>query len=144
MQLMPRTAASIGKNKLLRKGKGRESLFEPKMNLILGSKYISHLMKEQVVSRNLFKVLAAYNAGPGKLRRWERLVNYKNDPLLFIESIPSKETRHFIKKVLFGLWIYRFRLNEPAPTLNQIASGSWPRYTSVAGRVSQRIFHARD
>ena len=84
------------------------------------------------LSGNLFKVLAAYNAGPGNLRKWERKLEYKNDPLLFIESIPSRETRHFIKKVMLGLWVYRFRLNELAPTLSDVAGGNWPKYMSAS------------
>ena len=128
MQLMPRTAASIGKNRKFLRGRGRDALFDPKTNLILGSKYLLHLMQAGNVSRNLFKVLAAYNAGPGNLRKWERKLEFKNDPLLFIESIPSRETRHFIKKVMLGLWVYRYRLNEPATTLTDVAGGNWPKY----------------
>ncbi len=132
MQLMPRTAASIGKNRKFLGGRGRDALFDPKTNLILGGKYLFHLMQAGNVSHNLFKVLAAYNAGPGNLRKWERKLEYKNDPLLFIESIPSRETRHFIKKVMVGLWVYRFRLNELAPTLSDVAGGNWPEYMSAS------------
>ena len=132
MQLMPRTAASIGKSNRFRRGRGRDALFDPKINLILGSKYLLHLMQTETISRNLFKLLAAYNAGPGNLRKWEQKVKYKKDPLLFIESIPSRETRHFIKKVMLGLWVYRYRLNEPALSLNDIASGNWPQYVSAS------------
>jgi soluble lytic murein transglycosylase-like protein len=144
MQLMPRTAAAIGRNKQLKKGKGRDSLFNPNLNLILGSQYITHLMEDERVSNNLFKALVAYNAGPGTLRKWERKIKYKNDPLLFIESTPSRETRHFIKKVALGLWLYRFRLNEPTPTLDQVAGGYWPKYISVGVKNSKRIQHAEN
>ena len=144
MQLMPRTAAAIGRNKQLKRGKGRDSLFNPNLNLILGSQYITHLMEDERVSNNLFKALVAYNAGPGTLRKWERKVEYKNDPLLFIESTPSRETRHFIKKVALGLWLYRFRLNEPTPTLDQVAGGYWPKYISVGVKNPKRIQHAKN
>ena len=144
MQLMPRTAAAIGRNKQLKRGKGRDSLFNPNLNLILGSQYIAHLMEDERVSNNLFKALVAYNAGPGTLRKWERKVKYKNDPLLFIESTPSRETRHFIKKVALGLWLYRFRLNEPTPTLDQVAGGDWPKYISVGVKNPKRIQHAKN
>ena len=144
MQLMPRTAAAIGRNKQLKRGKGRDNLFNPNLNLILGSQYISHLMEDERVSNNLFKALVAYNAGPGTLRKWERKVKYKDDPLLFIESTPSRETRHFIKKVALGLWLYRFRLNEPTPTLDQVAGGYWPKYISVGVKNSKRKQHAKN
>ena len=70
----------------------------------------------------------AYNGGPGNLNKWRRKSDYQGDPLLFIESIPSRETRAFVERVLTNLWIYRFRLGQPAPSLDAIAAGAWPRY----------------
>ena len=102
MQLMPRTAAEMGRDRRFRRGKGRDALFNPKINIELGSKYLSHLMYNGDKVRNLFKTLAAYNAGPGKLGRWESKINYQNDPLMFMESIPSPETRNFIEQVLLA------------------------------------------
>ena len=67
MQLMPRTAAEMGRDRRFRRGKGRDALFNPKINIELGSKYLSHLMYNGDKVRNLFKTLAAYNAGPGKV-----------------------------------------------------------------------------
>ena len=94
--------------------------------------------------RNLFKTLAAYNAGPGKLGRWESKINYQNDPLMFMESIPSPETRNFIEQVLIGLWIYRFRLDQSAPSLTQLAEGSWPHYKSVSNKKMEGFSNARN
>ena len=62
MQLMPRTAAEMGRDRRFRRGKGRDALFNPKINIELGSKYLSHLMYNGDKVRNLFKTLAAYNA----------------------------------------------------------------------------------
>jgi hypothetical protein len=53
-----------------------------------------------------------------------------NDPLMFIESLPSRETRLFIERVLANLWIYRARLGQDLPSLDAIAAGDWPAYTS--------------
>ena len=144
MQLMPRTAAAMGRDRRLKRGKGRDALFNPKINLKLGSKYLSHLMYDGNGVKNLFKTLAAYNAGPGKLGRWEVKINYQNDPLMFMESIPSPETRNFIEQVFIGLWIYRFRLDEPAPTLKQLAEGNWPHYESVSGKIIEGLSNARN
>jgi len=56
-----------------------------------------------------------------------------DDPLLFIEALPSKETRLFIERVLTNLWIYRHRLGQPAPSLERLAGGDWPRYEALDG-----------
>ncbi|MEL0110223.1 MAG: hypothetical protein VW835_00685, partial [Rickettsiales bacterium] len=76
-------------------------------------------------------VVFAYNGGPGNLKKWRRNSEYQNDPLLFIESIPSRETRVFVERVLTNLWIYRFRLGQPAPSLDAVAAGTWPRYSRL-------------
>ena len=94
--------------------------------------------------RNLFKTLAAYNAGPGKLGRWESKINYQNDPLMFMESIPSPETRNFIEQVFIALWIYRFRLDQSAPSLTQLAEGNWPHYKSVSNKKMEGFSNARN
>ena len=144
MQLMPRTAAEMGRDRRFRRGKGRDALFNPRINIELGSKYLSHLMYNGDKVRNLFKTLAAYNAGPGKLGRWESKINYQNDPLMFMESIPSPETRNFIEQVFIGLWIYRFRLDQPAPSLTQLAEGNWPHYKSVSNKKMGGFSNARN
>ena len=77
MQLMPRTAAEMEEIDVLEGVKG-VTLFNPKINIELGGKYLSHLMYNGDKVRNLFKTLAAYNAGPGKLGRWDQ-INYQND-----------------------------------------------------------------
>jgi len=144
MQLMPSTAAFVGEDRSLRRGSGRESLFDPAVNVALGGRYIRHLMDDDSVDHNLFKMLAAYNAGPGTLRKWERKVNYQNDPLFFIEAIPSRETRNYIENVLRNLWMYRIQRGEPAPSLDRIAAGSWPHYEAVDGQVARGYRHARN
>jgi soluble lytic murein transglycosylase len=144
MQLMPRTAAFVGEDRSLRGRVGRKALFDPTVNIALGGRYVRHLMDGTGVGTDLFKMLAAYNAGPGTLRKWEREVNYKDDPLFFIESIPSRETRNFIENVLRNLWMYRLRRAEPAPSLDRVAAGSWPRYESVDGQVARGYSNARN
>ena len=63
-------------------------------------------------------------------------MNYDNDPLLFIESLPARETRLFIERVLTNLWIYRERLGQPAPSLDALAAGDWPSYKALDGKTS--------
>lgn len=105
-----------------------KKIFEPETNIHLGQKYIQMLLDEKTVSGDLFHMAAAWNGGPGNLNKWKRGIKHHNDPLLFIESIPSRETRIFIERVLTNLWIYRDRMGQQPETLEAIASGAWPLY----------------
>jgi len=99
--------------------------------LALGQKYIEILLADKKIKGNLFLMAAAWNGGPGNLNKWRRNTKYMNDPLFFIESIPSRETRIFIEKVVSNLWAYRNRLGQPTPSLDTIAAGRWPVYTAL-------------
>lgn len=125
LQVMPATANFISKdNSLFNRTKNR--LYEPEFNMALGQIYIEKLIGEKYTDGNLLMMLAAYNGGPGSLINWKSRVDYQNDPLLFIESISFFETRHFIERVMTNLWIYRLRLGQRTPSLDALASGSWP------------------
>ncbi len=130
MQLMPRTASFMARDRSLRH-RNRRKLFAPDFNLELGQMYLKHLMATEGVEHNLVMVAAAYNGGPGNLRKWSRRMKQKEDALLFIESLPSRETRSFVKRVLANFWIYRERLGQDSPSLDQMASGLWPYYLSL-------------
>jgi soluble lytic murein transglycosylase-like protein len=138
MQLMPRTASYVAGQRSLR-GRKKDKLFNPEFNLSLGQRYISYLLSDKSVPDDLFRLTTAYNAGPGNLRNWERKINYGQDPLLFIESLPSRETRLFIERVLTNLWIYRDRLGQPSPSMDDVVSGAWPGYRQLDGNVSGQI-----
>ncbi len=126
MQLMPRTARNVARKKGMRVN--REQLKDPAINIFIGQTYLNMLLKDKGVSNNLFKLCVAYNAGPGNLSKWERRMKYEVDPLLFIESIPVKETREFVEKVLTNYWIYRLKYDRTTRTLESVASGDWPIY----------------
>ena len=132
MQLMPGTARFMSRRGNFR-GRARNQLYEPELNISLGQKYIQHLLKNEDILGNLILLTAAYNGGPGNLAKWRRRIPYDGDPLLFMESIPSSETRIFIERVLANLWVYRMRLGQPAPSLDAIAAGEWPTYTALDG-----------
>lgn len=130
MQLMPRTASYVAGDRSLRY-KERNRLFDPEFNVKLGQKYVAYLLKSNVVKGDLFKLAVAYNAGPGNLAKWLKRIRHNNDPLLFIESIPSRETRIFVERVLSNFWIYRERLGQDTPSLDAVATGHWPVYLSL-------------
>jgi len=126
MQLMPATAMLMAHRMGAHVDKSQ--LWEPAVNIRLGQKYLELLLQDESVKNNLFKLAVAYNAGPGKLARWEKTVDYQNDPLLFIESIPVAETRLFVERVLTNYWIYRLKYKQSTDSLEMVASGEWPVY----------------
>lgn len=133
MQLMPATARFIAQKRT-----SRQALFDPERNIALGQKYIRHLLADTTVGGNLFFATTAYNAGPGNLRKWQREVDYRDDPLLFIESIRSRETRNFVERVMTNFWIYRLRLGQSVPSLEAVAAGEWPVYIPLDVRVARQ------
>jgi soluble lytic murein transglycosylase-like protein len=136
MQLMPATAqeiaARLGIPLVDKSKKGREAdkLFDPETNLTLAQHYVAELLGHQRIGRNLLTVAVAYNLGPGTLQRLPLRPEYKDDPLLFLESLPSRETRVFVQRVMTNYWIYRARFKQSTPDLDALASGNWPVYVA--------------
>ncbi len=121
MQVRPGTAGDMGIGAL----GGR--LTDPQTNLALGQSYIEHLRDSAVTGGLLPKVIAAYNAGPTPVARWNSEVRDNGDPLLYIESIPYWETRGYVGTVLRNLWIYEQQMGTDSGTRAQLAQGQWPR-----------------
>lgn len=124
MQLMPNTAYHISGDKTLKKQKNK--LLDLDYNLSLGQKYVSYLLSKPFIEGNLFYMLTAYNGGPGNLLKWKNNARFYNDPLLFIEVIPSAETRIYIERVMANYWIYNMRFGNKNYTLEQLAEDKWP------------------
>lgn len=123
MQLMPATAAFITRDRGFR-GNRRHDLMIPDINIKIGEDYILHLLKEKLIDKDLVKLLAAYNGGPGNLNKWMRKVNHGDDVLMLLESLPSRETRFYVKNVMTNLWIYSKRLGQDAvPVANLVSRG---------------------
>ena len=138
MQLMPATAAAMD----TRSFRGRaELLLDPEINVTLGQRYLRHLIDEPLIGGELVRLAAAYNGGIGNLTRWKRLQDNRGekleDALLFLESLPSAETRHFIARLLYSYWMYSERLGQPTASLDQIAQGEWPFYAPPAALANR-------
>jgi soluble lytic murein transglycosylase-like protein len=141
MQIMPATAVSITGDRSFRRD--TDPLYEPGYNMRLGQQYLQQMMVYGQPDRNLFVMATAYNGGPGNTRRWLNEMDYQDDPLLYVESVPARETRDYIEKVLANLWIYHHRLGQPAPTLDAVASGGWPLYKAVETRSFSSLEESR-
>jgi soluble lytic murein transglycosylase-like protein len=120
MQMMPATA------RLLAGPQAVAKLDDPAYSLSIGQRYISDLLGH--LNGNLLQLGGAYNAGPGAAARWLETKAGKDDPLVFVESIPIAETRSYVRRLMEYQWMYRRRFGEEARSLDQIARGEWPIY----------------
>lgn len=108
MQLMPATAQPMADVR----GwafRGGELLDDPAANIQLGTAFMAGLLREFGDPR---LALAAYNAGPRRLRDWWR-ARRGDDIEAFVEEIPFDETRHYVKRVMLSWDEYR-RIYGPA------------------------------
>lgn len=101
MQIMPTTARWIAK-KLGLKDYRESLLHQLDTNLTLGTYY----MKNMLTSLDGSPVLAsaAYNAGPGRARRWRATIPLEGS--IYTETIPFDETRDYVKKVMSNTMFY--------------------------------------
>jgi hypothetical protein len=125
MQIMPDTAQFMAGKVAL----SEDRLHDPALNLELGQRYVRYLADLPGVGSDLLRLLASYNGGPGNVLRWNETLRDDGDPLLFIEAIPFEETRNFVPHALTYSWIYAARLHLPAPSLDALAAGAFPRFT---------------
>ncbi len=148
MQLMPRTASALDPQRRY-KGARRKLLYDPSLNIELGQRYLKKLLRNQRVRKDLLRLAVAYNAGPGNLAIWDQRMDYNDDSLLFLETLPARETRLFVERVLTNLWVYRQRLGQATPSLRALASGVWPEYRTI-DKIRMRVMlqeafdHRRD
>lgn len=127
MQVMPDTARQVAKLVKVAYA-GDDWLLEPPNNMAVGQAWLRQLAATGTVKGSLIHLLAAYNAGEGRLQGWlaGELAPAADDPLLFIESVPLSETRGYLRKVLASLWAYQARGGGRVPSLQALAENRWP------------------
>ena len=103
MQVMPGTGRGLAQGAGL-DGWDVEMLFQPEINLHLGTRYLASQMR--TYDGNLPFVFSAYNAGPGRVTRWRRFPEAR-DPEMFTERIPFEETREYVKILIRNIALYR-------------------------------------
>lgn len=101
MQLMPGTAQIVVEDRGLPSGDGL--LEEPTANIQIGTIFLADLLREWGDPR---LALAAYNAGPTRVRQWWQ-ARRTSDLEAFVEQIPFDETRRYVKRVMLSWEEYR-------------------------------------
>ena len=74
-----------------------QDLYDPRVIIRLGAKYISELGKQ--FGGNRYRVAAAYNAGPKQVALWNRLQPGEGDDY-FLTAVNFDETKHYVRKVM--------------------------------------------
>jgi soluble lytic murein transglycosylase len=108
MQLLPTTAALVaGRHGLA--WSGGDSLYDPATNIALGTRYLAEMAGRYNGSPWLAS--AAYNAGPNRVDQW---LDARSSlaPDLFVATIPFKETREYVARVMAFSVIYDWRLHQ--------------------------------
>ncbi|MCG9701757.1 murein transglycosylase [Vibrio natriegens] len=116
MQIMPATAKYTARKYKL-KYQGTEELYNVGKNIEIGSHYLQGLLEDY--DNNRIFALAAYNAGPNRVKTWRERTQGKVDAYAFIEAIPFKETRGYVQNILMFETYYRDLLGIDGAFLNQ-------------------------
>lgn len=112
MQLMPKTAKNLKKGNI-----NTRYLLDAENNIQLGTKYLKILLDKN--KGNSVLATASYNAGPYRVRRW--VDKKKAVPAdIWIETIPYKETRNYVKSVLAYQEIYQNESGQVSQLFDQV------------------------
>lgn len=115
MQLMPATAKWVA-GKLGLQDFHTSLVTDINTNLQLGAYYLKHVLDQ--LDNHPLLAAAAYNAGPGRARRWKDARPLEG--AIYAETIPFNETRDYVKVVLSNSMYYANSFDHPhRPTLKQ-------------------------
>ena len=116
MQIIPSTAEQLA-GELQLKYSMPERLFDAEMNINMGTYYLRKLLDRY--EQRIEFALAAYNAGPHRVKRW--LPERTQEADVWVETIPFKETRNYVKRVMAYSVIYEKRLGlEPGSIVQRM------------------------
>lgn len=114
MQVMPSTAKWIARKMGMRDYRSA-LIHDTEVNLKLGTYYMKNVLSS--FDNSAVMASAAYNAGPGRARRWRG-----DTPLegaIYAEAIPFDETRDYVKKVMSNTVYYSKLFGQPSVSLKQ-------------------------
>lgn len=117
MQLMPATARRVAR-RLDERLPSLRHLERPETNIRYGTAYFRTLLEH--FEGHFVLATAAYNAGPHRVERWLPAQTLPAD--IWIETIPFRETRRYVRAVLAYAMIYQKRLDEDRRRLSDYAA----------------------
>jgi peptidoglycan lytic transglycosylase len=111
MQLLPQTASGVARENRgpRRRRRPAGNLNNPSYNLRIGCRYLGEMVQQ--FDGSLEQALAAYNAGPDRVKQWVAGRSFP-EPAAFVESIPFAETRAYVEAVLRDAVVYRRLMTE--------------------------------
>lgn len=109
MQLMPATGR-ITARELRIPWPGTRALFDTDRNIQLGTRYLRQVMDRY--DNNMVLATASYNAGPHRVRRWLPEDDTRAADV-WAATIPYRETRRYVERVLTYTAIYDWRMERP-------------------------------
>jgi soluble lytic murein transglycosylase-like protein len=144
MQIMPGTARDH--NRSLNLGASSQDLNKPEVNLAYGQRHLEMLRDSAGTQGRLPKIMAAYNAGLSPIKRWNNEIDDRDDPLLWMESIPYWETRGYVAIVMRNFWMYQRQDGaETSPSRTALAQGQWPEFPRATRvRTASRVIERRE
>jgi soluble lytic murein transglycosylase len=102
LQIMKKTGAQLA-GRVGRADFDVDDLFDPAMNIELGSHYLGELSRQ--FPTRISASIASYNAGPHVVTNWVEGDPRPDDE--WVESIPYSQTRSYVKRVMRSLEAYR-------------------------------------
>jgi soluble lytic murein transglycosylase len=128
MQIMPATAKWTAK-KIGMSGFSPEQVYDSHTNVVLGVNYLNLALESFQNSKPL--AAAAYNAGPGRPKRWRELGG-QMEGAIWAENVPFNETRDYVKKVLANTTAYAALITGKPQSLKAELGQVGPAPASVA------------
>ncbi|MGV6825937.1 MAG: transglycosylase SLT domain-containing protein [bacterium] len=133
MQLMPKTARQVATKMLKQSAPSSKQLKEPRLNIKLGSTYLEYVHDR--LNDHPVLATAAYNAGPHRVDQWMPEQTMPAD--IWIELIPFRETRGYVKRVMTYAVIYNHLLGKNPVRMSSrmpAIEGSMEKNTAAATR----------
>lgn len=125
MQLMPRTAHWVARKIGMRYHP--DELADAGTNIALGTSYLKMVLEDL---GHPVLASAAYNAGPRRAARW--CADRPLEGAIYVESIPFRETRDYVKKVMANTVFYAALLGQPYVALKA-------RLGTIPPRATERV-----